>query len=152
MKGASFVCRRCGFFLYVLFVTFPVACWCAKLCEVEVFLFSVLQFTEQRLLSVFSTEDEAAHGENSPLWSRQRRLTFCPYTHTHTHTHNTGRTRAHSISIHRWTTRLAMRNRLCSACLRNSTHYAHMAQDSLSHQQNILVHISLSKSQCSKSM
>lgn len=40
-------------FLYALFVTFPVACWCAKLCEVEVFLFSVLQFTEQRLLSVF---------------------------------------------------------------------------------------------------
>lgn len=39
--------------LYLLFMTFLVACWWAKLCEVEVLFFSVLQFTEQGLLSAF---------------------------------------------------------------------------------------------------
>lgn len=39
--------------LYLLFLTFLVACWWVKLYKVEVLFFSVLQFTEQRLLTVF---------------------------------------------------------------------------------------------------
>lgn len=38
---------------------------------------------QSRDCSVFFAEDRAAHGENSPLWSRQRKVTFCPYRQTH---------------------------------------------------------------------
>lgn len=81
---------KCGWCLSaacVVCVTFPVACWSAELCEVEVFIFSVLQFTEQGVLSVFALRtkllmEKIAHCEADAATPTDI-LPQCAHKHTH---------------------------------------------------------------------
>lgn len=73
-------------------VTFSLVCCCVKLFEVKVFLFSVLQFTEHRLHSVFSLRTKLLMEKIVPCEAGIANLTFCP-----THTHTVGHARTHIL-------------------------------------------------------
>lgn len=113
---------------YVLSVTFPFACLGAKLCEVEVFLFSVLQFTEQRLLGVFHWRTKLLMEKIVPCEASSTAWHFAP-THLHTQTHTQ---RPRHIHEYTQTSRPVFIIRSCSTSLQNWTHYPHVAQDVLS--------------------